>query len=705
MHLLLLLASIGLSPAFAAPVKPFGTPVAQGVVEVPLYAGLDGSDPFSYVEATVGEQKLLLRVATGHRKLLLSDAAVGRLGLKASGGEGSKTTSVANLALGGVTFAKAKASIEPVNPSGTLPVDGEIGLPGAAGLAFAVVPSAGVLRMATGTGGEGLVAGIGGTPGSYGEATKDRKVRVGAGEKATLYASPINVDVAWSGVAVRAMLALEAPASWLSRELDGGETWYTVRNGENTPVSLPAAPVVARGETRAEWREVSVGGASQWASVDRPGQGPVWVFALDAKVGVDVLGTMDFAVDPTKHRFAAKAAPTVKKADYGPTYEATLRKALEVAPLKEGAPEPTAEEKAKTRAGALAPLADFLETRGRMDDAVAARREIAAADPDVCTGWTSLGSTLIAAGHPADAVEPLTKASALYQPWAALSLEERADLGEAKAKSDKKKETWTGQVPQDHACHVAPGLLALAQLQAGNAAAVASIYPAQLDLDPNLPLAAGTADLLQGKFDDARAAYLQALKLTGEADEGARVGLYLALAPHDFPAARLELERLRLAYAGNTDPLLVRLYVEGIRKVQGADGVRSALTALLAASPADPVLLTQMGKELATAGDTAGAEKAFAAARSGLDERLRSLPADPALLAAHAGLLVATGQTAQAQAAAESAVKLAPDNGMAWLALSDAAAAAGDSAKAAESRKHAGMAWALNPAYALLLAQ
>ena len=67
MHQLLLLAAFGASAAHAAAVKPTGEAVVPRVVEVPLYGGLVGTDPFDYVEATVGDQKLFLRLATGHR--------------------------------------------------------------------------------------------------------------------------------------------------------------------------------------------------------------------------------------------------------------------------------------------------------------------------------------------------------------------------------------------------------------------------------------------------------------------------------------------------------------------------------------------------------------------------------------------------------------------------------------------------------------
>ncbi len=698
MHPLLLLAALGASTAHAAAVKPTGEAVLSGVVEVPLYAGLAGADPFSYVEVTSGEAKLLLRIATGHREVKLTAGAATKLGLTPKGQEGAQTVKVASLSIGGATLEGIKASIAPVPGSGAFAVDGELGLPGFQDLAFAIVPSAGVLRLAKGPDGASLIAGIGGAPGPVGRTLVDEKVKVGS-TKETVKGGTYTIGVKWSGVDVKAALAVEQEETWLAREVDGVD-WYTVANGKTAPGPLPAAAGLQVADVRYEWRDIELGGISRPALVSRRGQGPVWHFDDNASVGQDVLGGVDLAVDPVSGTVALKPAATVKKQDYAPTYEAALRAALEAKPGKDGVA-PTAEVVSDTRIAGLGPLADFLEARGRFDDAIPLRQEVTVAEPADCTAWTALGGALVAAARPAEAIAPLTQAGALYQPWAQLPLTEREAIAEDHAAAEKAETEWTGQVPQSHACHAAPGLLALAQLQAKNGGAVAALYPSQLDLDATLPLAAGNAALLQGNFDGAHAAYLQALKLGGEDD--ARVGLYLALAPSDFAAARQQLERLRLRYDGHTDPLLVRLYVEGVRQSQGADGVKSALDAMLAADPRDAVLLAQRGVERTAAGDTAGGAADHAAAKERFLALLAVNPNDAGTWASWASVLAAAGEAAEAQKAADTAVKLEPGNGMAWLASADAATAAGDTAKAGESRARAGMVWAKHPGYALLL--
>lgn len=705
MPLLLLLAA-SLPVAYAAPVKPAGEVTLSGVVEVPLYAGLSGEDGESYVEATAGDKKLLLRVAIGHRDLWLNESAAKKLGLKVStrkvDGKEEKSTTVESFTIGGATFTKMKATVSDLKDSGPLEIDGEIGLTGFEGLAFAVLPSTGTLRLATGADGAALVSSVGkAVPATTTWETK--KVKIGE-KKYEIMDAPLVVPVKWSGVEVPAEITTEGPRTWLAREIEGVD-WYQVKDGK-AAVKLPEAPSAQTGEVRTEWRELTIGDATVPAYVRREGRGPVMLHPAEtsAQVGADVTSGLDLAYDPVTGTFAARVAPASKRADYAPTYEAALRAALEAKPGKDGAAPDEAAKKAARTAG-LGSLAKFLEARGRYEEAIEARKELTVAKADDCTSWTNLGKSLVAVGRPAEAIEPLTKASALYQPWAVLPLSEREQIAKDKAAAEKKKEEWTGAKPQDHACHVAPGYLALAQLQSKNAAAVASLYPAQLDLDTTLPLAAGNAALLQGQFDAAQAAYLQALKLSGGKSDAARVGLYLALAPKDFAAARQQLERLRLRYNGDTDPLLVRLYVEGVRQSQGAEGVKTALDALLAADPGNAVLLAQRSKERAAAGDAAGAAADWTAAKERFEARLASLPNDADTIAAWASALAAAGQGAEAQKAAEAALKLAPTNGMAWLAAADAATAVGDATKAAEARAKAGTVWASHPGYALLLAQ
>lgn len=681
--------------------KPAGSIEVADVVEVPLYAGLDPADPAWFVQLDVGDKPLLLRVATGHSELRVTEAAAKRVGLKVTGGEGKKKAKLAEGKLGAATIVDATVTI--ATPGPEVPFDdydGWIGLPGFPDAAWAVLPSEGKLKIAPAAKGAELLSGFG-TPVDY-AVSETRKVKVGT-EKEELKGGAIVAPVAFSGAETRASLKTEFVNTWLVREAEGQDL-YTVKGAEpRDPMKLPAAPAWKAGERTMETRDVGLGGQTVTTTLDRRGQGPVSAYALWASVGQDVLGNFDLALDTANKKLALRPVTESKLADWAPTKEKALRDAL-TPKAAEGAEAPDAKAVEDAKKGGLGPLADFLASRGRLDEAVEARRELATLDAQSCTAWLGLGETLLEAGRPADAVEPLSKAAELYLPWSQLPLAERKAIAEDKAKAEKKGGAWEGSNPQDHACHVAPGLLAQAKVAQKDAAAVAALYPARLDLDPGLPLAAGTAALQKGDLEAAQAAFRQAIKLTiGEEAEEARAGLFLALREKDLGLALQQLERTRFRAEDGTDPQLVRLYVAALQATAGAPATVKALEDVLASDPGDVVLLTELGRVKAASGDAAGAEKAFAAATARLATLTARTPADPRLWALKAQLLAASGKVDDARAAAEKATKAAPGSGLAWLALADVETAAGNAAAAAEHLKRAGAVDVGNPAYAQLV--
>jgi cytochrome c-type biogenesis protein CcmH/NrfG len=680
-------------PAWAGTLEPaVESATAPGVVDVPLYAGPGAEDPFFYVEAMAGESPLLLRVATGHNQLRLTTAAATALGVKIHGKEGAQTAEVDSLTLGGATLTDIDVNIAEITASGAVPVDGELGLPALSDLAWALLPSQGVLRLAPAA--TGLPAGATKFPTADFDALREEKVKVGS-EKQRVPGAPIALPVSWSGTEVLAGWKVEEGHSWVAREVEGGFT-YTMKGVEKPTVKLPAAPTVQEGETPSEYRVVRVAGTDVATSVMRVGQGPIWFFAVNAAVGIDVAGHFDLVVNPAQHEASLTPVTATRLADYAPRMEARLKKAIDVA----GKEAETDVARADAKRAATVPYADWLHARGQFDAEVAVRKQIAEGDPDVCTGWTYLGAAWLAAGHPAEAVDALTRADTLYAAWAPLPLEERRALEEDYAEAKKKQATWTGTVPQDHACHVAPGLIAEARLQQRDFAAVAALYPARLDLDPTLPRAAGIAALQSGDTERAQAAFRQAEKLDGPgSDAASRTGLFFAYQKANPQLAQEQLEAIRFAWQGQTDPVLVRLYAEALRPSGKAV---QALQSALAADPSDAVLLTQLGLEQALAGDTGGASASFGDAEKRLKERLALAPQNGRSWAAYSHLLLAAGRVEEARTAADNAVRLSPEAGTAWLALAEVEAAAGDPTKAGEHRARARALWVTHPAYAAL---
>lgn len=686
------------APAFAADAKPAGDAQLAGPVEVPLYGGVDGADPYHYVEFVVGEQKLLMRLATGYDDVRLTEAAAKRLGLKAKGDD--KKAKVESATIGGLALSGVTVKVTGLADT-DFDADGELGLAAFPQLAWAIVPSQGVVRFAPAESGAQLVAQVGGQTLDY-RGSGVRKEKLGK-EKETLEATPYVVAGTWSGVTIDTELVTQTRTDMIPRELEE-PTPYTVKDVAPAKIDLPDAPSFEVGVERYETREASVGGITATTIVARRGLGPKWVYLTHAQVGQDVLGAVDLAVDPVNHKLAMKAADTVTRASFTPTVEARLRKALE-AKAAEGET-PTDKQVQDARKGGIPALSAFLWSTGRTDEAIELSRELTRLQPEACTSWLGLGSQLLDAGKAQDAVEPLTRAADLYLPWSQISLAERKDLAKDYAGAQEKETAWDGPVPQDHACHVAVGKLALAKVALKDAAAVAQLYPARLDLDPGLAIAGGLAALQAGKADVAEAAFRQAVKLTvGEEPEEARAGLFLALAARDPALAQAQLVRTRGRVGTGYDPYVLQVWAADVRARQGAAAAVAALKALVDTDPdAGPVQLAY-GQALAAAGDTAGAAKAYAAAAQDTERALKLTPRHEGVLAVRAMTLAAQGNAAEAQKLAEQATKASPNFGLSWIAMADAAQAAGDATKAAEYRKRAGALELDNPIYAQLALQ
>ena len=682
------------SPAVASPLPSAGAASASGVVEVPLLAGPERDDPYFYVAATVGEETLLLRLVTEHPYVLLSEAAMGRIGAKATGKDkphtalDDKRAKIASMGLGAATLTDVLAHPYAGRSTADLGVDGEIGLAGFADVAWAFVPSKGVLRLTPTAEAGPLLAAIGGTTVPFNSYDAE-KVKVGK-DKTLTDVTPYVIPVTYSGVAVPTALRLGV-GTRLSKELEGG-TSYRYADVEIAPISLPAAP--KRGTTTLEeWRALSVAGTEVWTWVARPGRGPVYRYAVNGDIGVDVLGSFDFAIDPARQTLVLKGGVTVLRGDGAALVEARLKKAVDTA----GAEASDATAKADARRGALVAYADFLHARGALDAEIPLRKEVADGEPEVCAHWLGYGTALLGAARSTEATDALSRADALYAPWAKVPLADRVDQQAQYDKATKAKKAWEGTRPQSHTCDTAVGLLATARLQQRDGAGVTALYPARADLDASLPTAAGILALREGRFEEAQAAFRQADRLDGVAPNAeALVGLFLAYQGTNLAQARDQLERIRFRYRDRTDPLAVELYGAALR---ASGEAVTGLKAAVAGAPGDAVLLTQLGVEQRLAGDAAGATQSFIDAEARFKAAMAAGGGGSAM-AEYAWFLSASGKPADARPVADQATKLMPDSGLAWLAMARAEA---DPARAAEYLARAGRTWVQNPGYALLM--
>ncbi len=679
----ILLAAL-LVPSLAAAADAPASVGVTGVTTAPLYAALDEADRTVYVAVKSGETTLLFRLATGHDELRVAEGAAKRLGGKVSGKGEKKKATFESWSVGGGTFNDVHAKV--VGGDVLRGADGEIGLTAIPGVAWAVLPSKGEVRLTPSTSADTLFAAVGGTKVTYTSVAK-KKQKIGKGPKTEIPAAAVVLPVAWSGVAILSRVLLERPQSTVNTEADGTSTWYSIEGATTSPTPLPAAPGRADGASREEWREVNVGGTVVSARVGRPQAGMRAAFDTNARVGADVLGTLDLVIDPATSSIAITRGGARATASFAADPGTVLRKGLEA--------KPDADEKAKadTRKGGIPALADFARTHGKGDEAVALYKELTTLDAGACTSWLSYGDALLGSGKAAEAIEPLRRASELYAPWAALSLADRKTAEEGKAKAEKKGETWDGATPQDHACHTANGLLAQAHVASGNPAAVASLYPTSLDLDANLALAAGNAALARKDATAAEAAFRQAISMAKRHEPyAARAGLALALAGRDAGLAAAQLSRIAFASDLGTDPRVVRTWLTLEESRSGRNAAVKALVAHAANAPWDAVLAIEVARALGNdAAAWTSAEKALATTEG--DAR-RALTA---------ALLLGQGKVDEARAAAKTALDANGASALAWLVMADVENVAGNTEAAKAASQRAVAASGMHPAWASML--
>ena len=686
MRALLLAALLVPASAFAGAPAP-GVVAVSGVVDVPLLAGAAADDAGSYVKATFGEKTLLLRVATGHGELRLTEGAAKKIGAKVKGKDDEKKAALE----GGFKLGEAQVSGATAVITDVKGADGEIGLAGFGGVAWGVLPSKGVLRIAR----TATEIGVSGAAVSF-DSIPEAKRAIGEGDKVTFPAMPVVAKVAWSGVEVPTRIALEAKDSLVAREVDG-VTWYKIEGAPFVATPLPAAPGRDLGEARTEWRGVKVGGVEGWSAVRRPGVGMRSAFDVNARLGADVLSGYDLVLDTSARTVTFAAAAVNARVDGAADKEKELRDALNA---KGDAPDDKA--KSDARKAGIPALAGFLASHGKRAEALTLRTEFSTLAADDCTAWLNLGEDQFVAGAAADAAKSFAKAGELYAPWAALSLAERKAAQDGKAKAEKKGESWTGAAAQDHACHVAFGKQALALALGGDAAGVATLYPAKLDLDVNLPLAAGHAGLGKGDAASAEAAYRQAIHMAKTYEPVmARNGLFLALEARAPQLAQEQLVRTRFAGEGGTDVRAVSAWVASVQGTSGVAAAQTALDTLAKDMPWDAAVLVARANFLSAKGD-AGAAAAWKDANARIDARLALTPRDASALALRAWAQLGAGNLTEAAATATQATQLDDGKGAAWLALADARTAAGDYAGANAALARARAADADNALYVRL---
>ena len=680
--------------ASAAEFKPAGKASVSGVVELTLYAGINASDPCWYVEGMIADKPVLLRLATEGKGLSLTESAATRLGLKSTGKEGEKHATVALLSLGAATISGINAELKKPNEYGK-GSDGAIGIAAFPGLAWAIDPSAGKVKI--GPSGPGSVIEAIGTGVAFTQRA-ERKQKVGK-DKREIGAVAMATQASFSGVSLEVSLATGRDSSRLFNEVDGGAEWFQVGTTPNPTFPMPAVTGWASGETETEWREVVVGGVSAWSAVERYGAGLIYPFLSPASVGQDVLAHTALGVDSGRKLYSMKAVSGTAAVPYLGVLTARLRADV-AAPVPAAAPGPVDAEAAKSAlAGKLSPLVGILNWTAQYTEAVEVGKRWVDADPHHCNSWIALGHAQMGAGDHGAAVGSFQKAADLYQPWSVRPLAERTSLKASEGKRSKAPD-FDGVWAQPGDCHTAWGELAAALLATGQLDAVAGLYPKYADLDVYLPMAAGSALLLKGNAAGAEAAFRQAVQLSYVANGRARGGMLLATRGRSLDLALAQVEA---AHAPVRSELrFVSVVAEVLRAKGGPVGAVAGLTALAAASPESAAYWLVLAAEQSVAGTSNG--ESLERARVVLAGALAITPNVAELHAMEAERLRLGGKLAEAAVEAEKATTLDPAEGAGWWVRGRIAATAGDSARAAELMKRAGQAASADPVYASLLA-
>jgi hypothetical protein len=406
------------------------------------------------------------------------------LGVKLKGDK--KKGSIDSLSIGAVTLENVKVGPwdgKDTDPDSDVPkplkLAGEIGLMGFPELAFAILPSQGILRLAPATDGAALVSEVGGTPLAY-SMVEDDKGKVGSNpyDRDTL---PVVVDANFSGVPLQTRIRTESWISTLLLDVDS-PMGFSTKDHTLAPVKLPVAPSYEAGTCSVQTREVVVGPLTDTLEVTRCHLGPLALVFPPATVGANLLRMTDIAVDPVGHTLALKAVTEQKAADYGSIREAALKKKTEPAAPADGKDAPTPEEQKDARLAAIPALADWYSATSQWDKAVPLYQELVDAKPELCENWMNLGQGLEHTGQ-AGAADAYKKSAELYDTWAALSLTERKKLEPDYAKAKEKDQNWDGAIPQSSMCYKAWGKYARVHLSQGDYASIASVYPAKRDLD------------------------------------------------------------------------------------------------------------------------------------------------------------------------------------------------------------------------------
>lgn len=680
----------------------------SGVKEVPLYRTSSGggysSVPLVLVEVGEG-RKALFSLTWGDDEISISQGLADELKLKVKDtnrkliniqgkdnrskhGDERKHAQLPSLKLGELELGDATVAVkEKISGPKGYAVEGSLGLASLPDqLAWAVLPSQGVLRIGPAASGADLVSALGGETTdfrhteSYHEKIKVRSV------KDEGFMPPLHHLIHGQVGASTGDISLAISAD--------GECMV------NATLVPADAPRRTKGDTTFAWLPVTLGGTSLGATWFKVLVWPETVTPFDAEAGLcnQLTSRLDIAVDPVNKKLAFKAIGD----DARPQVDAVLLAEAQKPPPaeppkeaeapKEGEAAPAPEKK---DVGPNKKQAAIQTTMGDANGAIANWTTVTEAEPRVCSGWQSLGQALLEADRPTDAIVALEKASSLYHAWWDLPREERLEIAKANKKLEPAELEAAEKIEQPSSCYTADGQLARARLAADQLEDVGALYRERLDLDPVLAIVAGNAALRLGENKAALEPYRQAIlrEPVDRPSDLARLGVALASRGNWTQAEPMFRRALEI------DPynaMTAALWGEAMVAALGPQAAQAAAADWARAYPDSAsahlnwVVLSNGADREAAITAAKAAFKVGYTAESQADRR-----------ALRARLHLIEGELDKAAEAAESATKANPSAPFPWVVAAQVAEARGEASNAALYRAKAARLGADNPAYAV----
>jgi tetratricopeptide (TPR) repeat protein len=537
----------------------------EGVVEVPLLRG--GADVFTpYVEVTLAdESKHLFRVVVGLAGMTATQAFV-------DAAEGNtrtvnfnftradvETAYISSFNIGAATFNNVAVRVAAESDNahdwsdilgGGLTVSGSIGLASFSSIGAAIVPSAGVLRLAAASESAQLLSAIGGTTATYFTANTT-EWSYNDDRKLLLPGAPVVITGTVGGQA--ANIAIGTATTTVSTELSEG-----------------MGSVHAFGVVDVVSEAINIGGADTTITMVEDADLRHYGMPYNATLGARVMAGMDIAWDPTTSTMAFTTAETDARGNWWEVAIANAEAAMAEGEEEEGE-ESTDEDDSgadTAAAAATAELALLYGLSGNHDRQMELATEALALNSEDCLGYMVLGAYQLHSGDFAAATENLTTATTMWSEWYSIDLETRQELAES--------DNEDAQKPQTSACYRAEGLLGVAMAVAGDLDSLADLDIGTEEFSFLPSVAVGSGLIASGDPAAALPAFLQTARLEREES-------WLGMGIAQLVAGRYDQSLMNIESAvwnSPTDVQTARVYAQAQGTINGPDAAVEAVSAL-----------------------------------------------------------------------------------------------------------------------------